>query len=215
MMVKFINMKKFLKGFTLIEVLVVISIIAILATVLYASFGDARTEARNRAVQAELKEVQLALELYKAQEDRYPEPTDPDAIYGLGGATFADCPTYMSSRNYYLSSFTACEDAVGISPIHNLLDGGFLAEFPDPDDAANPACDYEYYVDEDGEWYKLVANNCHGGADSPDEGIQPENSEFARCPDSSSCNMGVGQCNTEDPDFYNSYAIYSAGGECR
>jgi prepilin-type N-terminal cleavage/methylation domain-containing protein len=205
-------MKKFLKGFTLVEVLVVISIIAILATVLYASFGDARTEARNRAVQAELKEVQLALELYKAQEDRYPEPTDPDVIFSLGGATFEDCPTYVSLFGYYFSSYIACEDTeAGLSPIYNLLDKGFLAEFPDPADAANSACDYIYVVDEDGEYYKLIAENCHGGADSAEEGIQPENSEFARCPDTCT---SIGQCNTEDSEFYNSYAIYSAGGEC-
>ncbi|MCA9360839.1 type II secretion system protein [Candidatus Nomurabacteria bacterium] len=59
-------------GFTLIEVLVVISIIGILSTILYASFGDARIQARNKALRAEVKETQLALELYKSQNGAYP-----------------------------------------------------------------------------------------------------------------------------------------------
>lgn len=49
-----------------------IAIIGILAAVLMASFGDARTAARNRTLSAAMKEVQLALEVYEAQHDRYP-----------------------------------------------------------------------------------------------------------------------------------------------
>ena len=57
------------RGFTLIELLVVIAIIAILAAVLLSSFDEARKSARDDARKAELKELQLALELYKAQNE--------------------------------------------------------------------------------------------------------------------------------------------------
>lgn len=56
----------------MVELLVVISIIGILAAVIYANFGQARTEAKNKAVRTSLSQVQLALENYKAQNDRYP-----------------------------------------------------------------------------------------------------------------------------------------------
>ncbi|MCD5381402.1 MAG: type II secretion system GspH family protein, partial [Candidatus Pacebacteria bacterium] len=60
------------KGFTLIELLVVIGIIGVLSAVLYANFGDAREDARNKAIKVEMKEGQLAIELYKAQNGSYP-----------------------------------------------------------------------------------------------------------------------------------------------
>jgi len=60
------------RAFTLIEILVTIAIISILAGVIYASFGTAREDAKNKSVQTEIKEMQLAIELYKAQNDNYP-----------------------------------------------------------------------------------------------------------------------------------------------
>jgi prepilin-type N-terminal cleavage/methylation domain-containing protein len=81
-------------GFTLIEILVVISIISILATVLYSSFNDARESSRDRALMSEVKSVQLAIELYKAQNGTYPSDTGvlvPNFI--------ADLPTSSDSVN--------------------------------------------------------------------------------------------------------------------
>ncbi len=84
-------MRVALRGFTLVEILVVISIIAILSAVIYANFGQARTEARNKAVRTSLSEVQLALEVYKAQNDRYPVSS---SVGGVG--LFALVPDYIS-----------------------------------------------------------------------------------------------------------------------
>lgn len=67
-------MKKglFRSGFTLVELLVVISIISVLMAVLFASFSSARESARDSARQSDLKELQLAIELYKSQNGEYP-----------------------------------------------------------------------------------------------------------------------------------------------
>ena len=63
-----------LQGFTLIELMVTITIIGILASIIYVSFGEARTNSRNKSMTVELKEMQLALETYRSQNGVYPLP---------------------------------------------------------------------------------------------------------------------------------------------
>ncbi len=57
-------MKTSNKGFTLIELLVVIAIIGILSSVVLASLNSARQKARDARRIADIKQIQLALELY-------------------------------------------------------------------------------------------------------------------------------------------------------
>ncbi len=56
--------KKEKEGFTLIELLVVIAIIGVLASVVLASLNSAREKARDAKRVADIKQLQLAFELY-------------------------------------------------------------------------------------------------------------------------------------------------------
>lgn len=186
------------EGFTLIELLVVISIIGILSVVLYANFGDARQEAKNKAMRSELKETQLALELYKSQNGKYPPAPG--------------CATTALGISIARSSVCGNTPIVGGTLATEKLIPEFITELPTRAKSANSNCDIAYQVDfPNGTWYKLTAVNCHGGATNASSGVQLDD-EFARCP--SVCPLN-GSCIPTNASFYESYAVYSAGGECK
>jgi prepilin-type N-terminal cleavage/methylation domain-containing protein len=61
------------RGFTLIELLVVISIIGLLATIVLVSLGSARGKARDVRRLSDMRQIQMALEMYYgANNNQYP-----------------------------------------------------------------------------------------------------------------------------------------------
>lgn len=60
------------KGFTLIELLTVISIISILTALLTVAFVSVGARSRDTQRKSNIKQIQAALELYKADNDAYP-----------------------------------------------------------------------------------------------------------------------------------------------
>ena len=70
------------RAFTLIELLVVVAIISLLMGILLPAMGKARTQAKIVAVNAELRDISLALELYSEDNDELYPPTRVDCMLG-------------------------------------------------------------------------------------------------------------------------------------
>jgi prepilin-type N-terminal cleavage/methylation domain-containing protein len=190
-------------GFTLIEILVVISIVGILSSVIYASFSDARHSAQNKSLAVELKEVQLALEVYKAQNGEYPAAHNGTTSFCEGAAGGAD----------YARDNGSCPDR----PIIVDLAPEFIAKLPSYKKSANAGCTIFYEVEStDHGWYKLTAENCVSG----DESIEPDDA-VARCPSycgttaPHTCDGVAYGTYVLSPGFKQSMAVYSAGGQCK
>jgi type II secretion system protein G len=60
------------RGFTLIELMIVVAIIAILAGILIPNFVNARSQAQTAACESNLRAIATALELYYADNQVYP-----------------------------------------------------------------------------------------------------------------------------------------------
>lgn len=70
---KFVPFPKGQKGFTLVELLVVISIIGLLSSVVFASLSSAKTKARDARRISDLHQITVALELYFDKYGYYPQ----------------------------------------------------------------------------------------------------------------------------------------------
>lgn len=78
------NKKGGMGGFTLIELLVVIAIIGILSSVVLASLNSARKKSRDARRISDLKQIQLALEMYAdAHSGSYPIGADFNTAIGV------------------------------------------------------------------------------------------------------------------------------------
>lgn len=77
------------KGFTLVEILIVVIILGILAAIVIPQFTEASSDAREAALSSDLQTVRSQLELYKIQHlDDY--PTAADFVAQLTGKTDLD-----------------------------------------------------------------------------------------------------------------------------
>jgi len=107
------------RGFTLIELLVVVAIIGILSSVVLASLNSARAKGRDARRLSDMRQVQIALEMYYDSNGFYPNP---------GWGWRGECNAY--------GGLTPNNVVPGLTPT-------YISTFPsDPtmDKAANTSC---------------------------------------------------------------------------
>ena len=159
--------KSYKRGFTLIELLVVIAIIGILASIVLASLDSARKKGRDARRIADIKQIQLALELAYDANGAYPAtiststlvtpgyisvvPTDPTNLqaysysaYYTTGASAAICTSYHLGASLETASNTALNSDADVTATPSGLSTpctGSAADFSGSDGAHCNALD--------------------------------------------------------------------------
>jgi len=104
------------KGFTLVEILIVVIILGILAAIVIPQFTEASEDAQESALRSDLQTVRAQIELYRVQHGMYPGFTRADDgtlsewdadefIAQLTGTTDRDGDTSASDLGPYLQQF--------------------------------------------------------------------------------------------------------------
>ena len=104
-------MQKQQQGFTLIEILIVVAIIAILASVVLVGLGPTQQQGRDARRLSDLRETQTALELYYNKNGVYPAVNTwaalSTAITGAGIGINQPLPTDPTNNGTYYYAYEA------------------------------------------------------------------------------------------------------------
>lgn len=111
--------------------MVVISIIGVLSAIVYANIGSASPKARDADRQADLRNLQIAIDQFKLKNGRYPAMGCTPGADQVSGEN--DCPAYIS----------------GLSP-------EYITVMP-KDSRRGSAVGYAYVTNADGTSYKVMA----------------------------------------------------------
>jgi len=108
------------KGFTLVEIMVVVTVISILSVIGYGSFDTAQKRTRDFQRKADFKRLQVALKLYKDEFGHYP--------YSVSDPNTADLPALNTSNMNSWARFNNVDGWAAIK--QSLVDKKYLDVLP-------------------------------------------------------------------------------------
>jgi type II secretion system protein G len=138
------------RGFTLIELMIVVAIIAILAGILIPNFVNARAQAQSAACESNLRAIATALELYYADNQVYPTASgaavQPSLLSANGVAYLNNTPKDPAAQSGGATYALTTTQATGGSPASYTIvcpgvhAGSTLAKIPLAGAASGTVC---------------------------------------------------------------------------
>jgi type II secretion system protein G len=138
------------RGFTLIELMIVVAIIAILAGILIPNFVNARAQAQTAACESNLRAIATALELYYADNQVYPAASNaavqPSLLTANGVAYLNNTPKDPAAQSGGATySLTTLQAAAGNPASYQIVcpgvhTGSTLAKLPISGGASGNPC---------------------------------------------------------------------------
>jgi len=104
------HQKHFGVGFTIVELLIVVVVIAILATITIVSYNGIQQSTRESTVQSDLATAKKQLLMYKAENDTFPRSVADLAKVGLRPTQSVYHTNNPSYANYYYCANTSTDD---------------------------------------------------------------------------------------------------------
>ncbi len=135
------------KGFTLVELLIVISIIGILTAVITVSSNASRAQARDVERKANIGLVTAALESYRAENRAYPNAQNWDELENILYPEYIDRWEGNDSEYFYSVSPTGCENIVpgAYYVVEVKLESDRQLTLSDDPSSMN-SCEFGFYV---------------------------------------------------------------------
>ena len=195
-------------GFTLIELIVAISVVAILSAVVLANMNDGRAQARDAERQADLRTLQSALELYRQAHGRYPVGCNGALTWSGQLDTDYECSDGSAD---YIRGHTS---GVTFAP-------GFIPALPTDPKLNGDDSGYVYTTDADGKAYILKARLTVETEDvdygHPFQSCDATNDVDSGVCDKLSSNNNSGNkpdwCQSNNPVFNTSYGVWGGYAE--
>jgi len=97
------------KAFTIIEMLVVITVIAVLASIILPALSSAQKKSKITKIQSIIDSINLALKQYRTDFGNYPSADIP----GVAGETSAECVYYYTAAAFVAGSSNSVSISAG------------------------------------------------------------------------------------------------------